>query len=143
MKAIPVYRNEQVQCPYCGESAQLVTGEVLYPQLPQLRSHSFWVCYPCEAHVGTHPNSHRPLGTLAKKPLRAARKEAHNAFDPLWKRTPISRSTAYAWLAEVLGIEPKDCHIGQMDISQCRRIVSLMRRAKVTGVLIGTKSHYF
>jgi hypothetical protein len=68
---------------------------------------------------------------LADAELRAAKSAAHAAFDPLWKskaaREGISKSKArgkgYRWLAEQLGIDAKDCHIGMMDAPTCRRVV--------------------
>ncbi len=61
---------------------------------------------------------------------------AHAAFDPLWKakqrKEGISASKArgagYLWLANTLGIERKDCHIGMMDRATAQRVVALCRR---------------
>jgi hypothetical protein len=38
-----------------------------------------YLCVPCDAYVGTHKNSkdHKPLGFLANRGLREARKAAH------------------------------------------------------------------
>jgi hypothetical protein len=48
---------------------------------------------------------------------------AHAAFDPVWKSGAKKRGSAYAWLADELGMGKKDCHIGMMDVADCRRVV--------------------
>jgi hypothetical protein len=82
---------------------------------------------PCDAWVGTHKNSptHAPLGRLANAELRAAKRAAHAAFDPLWKGGQMSRSKAYALLAQKMGIDPKDSHIGMFDVEQCKTVILL------------------
>lgn len=116
-------------CPYCNNEAQLVSGEVVYPHRPDLYDKHFWVCVPCDARVGCHDGTTKPLGRLANAELRQAKMAAHAAFDPLWQRwkalTGLPRSKAYAWLAQQLGIPHKDCHIGMFDVDQCERVVQV------------------
>jgi hypothetical protein len=50
---------------------------------------------------------------------------AHAAFDPKWQSKKMKRTAAYAWLAEKLGIDGKDCHIGMMDLMMCKRVVEV------------------
>lgn len=123
-------------CPYCRATAVLVSGDIIYPHLPHFADRRFWKCLSCgDAYVGCHPGGDKPLGRLADKDLRRAKTHAHAAFDPLWEakmeRDQIgkgeARSRAYRWLASQLGIDPKDCHIGMMDIETCRRVVLICR----------------
>jgi hypothetical protein len=114
-------------CPYCNAKAALVTGKELYPFRADLHDKKFYRCSPCQAHVGCHPGTLNPLGRLANAELRRAKMAAHEAFDPLWKSGQRKRASAYAWLAERLGIDKKDCHIGLMDIDMCRRVVEVCR----------------
>lgn len=51
--------------------------------------------------------------------------EAHAAFDPIWMNGGKSRGSAYAWLADQLGIDTRDCHIGMMDVDMCRQVVEI------------------
>jgi hypothetical protein len=111
-------------CPYCNNEAQLVSGDVIYPHRPDLRSKAFYLCRQCGAYVGCHPGSVRPLGRLANAELRSAKIAAHEAFDPLLLNHE-SRSAAYRWLAQQLGINRADCHIGMFDVNQCRRVVEI------------------
>ena len=108
-------------CPYCH-----VAG-VLVPTQYGRR----WECPMdgCDARVGVHRNSPRaaPIGTMARGPLRVARMKAHDAFDPLWKDQPPefpSRKAAYSWLAGVIGVPVKRCHIGEFDEATCARVLA-------------------
>ena len=112
----------EVTCDYCGGAAERITGAVLYPHRPDLAHKVFWHCEPCGAYVGCHPGGDKPLGRLANAELRRAKGRAHAAFDPLWRGGSMSRSQAYRWLADELGIDPGDCHIGMMDVGTCRRV---------------------
>lgn len=108
-------------CPYCNNPAKLVDSSVVYG-----RSYGMiWLCKPCDAYVGVHKSSatHMPLGTLANRATREARKRAHAAFDPLWKSRRLNRSYAYQLLSEFLGIDGKDTHIGNFTVEQCERVV--------------------
>lgn len=94
-----------------------------------------YICsnYPaCDAYVGCHPGTNRPLGRLADLKLREAKQAAHDAFDPLWRRKMErdgcskgqARTAAYAWLSKVTGIVPEKCHIGMFDELECRAVLN-------------------
>lgn len=136
-------------CPHCKSSALFLTSsEAVY------NGRDFgpvWVCWPCEAWVGCHRGTSRPLGRLANKELRLAKREAHNAFDPLWmnlreaypdlpmpsrKHKGVARTRAYAWLAGQLGIDRRDCHIGMFDVEQCRRTIAVIQEQAPTAAFI-------
>jgi len=130
-------------CPYCQKAADLVGGDVLYPQRPDLAALKFWRCEPCMAHVGCHKagawmvvagkkiisDGTLPMGRLANAELRSAKQAAHAAFDPIWKSGFLSRRAAYTWLADVLGIPFDQCHIGEFDLQRCRQVVGISRTA--------------
>lgn len=117
-------------CSNCIMEAELVTGEVIYPHRPDLSKLYFWKCDSCGAFVGTHRNSkaHAPLGTLADAETRRARSAAHAAFDPIWKSKKMSRSKAYKWLADQMGIEVKKCHISWFNSDECRQVIDVCNR---------------
>ena len=112
-------------CPYCGKPALLKNSRVIYKG----RDYGMvWICpdYPaCDAYVGCHKDTNKPLGRLANAELRRAKNAAHAAFDPLWKSREMSRRGAYRWLAEQLRIDAQNCHIGMFDVAQCRRVVEI------------------
>ncbi len=112
-------------CPYCGGNAVLHDSAVIY------HGKSFgdaWICenYPeCDAYVGCHKGTDRPLGRLADPELREAKKRAHAALDPWWVHQPKpkqARSKVYRWLAGELGLSEDECHIGMFDIAMCERV---------------------
>ena len=112
-------------CQYCGGVSDLVRGAALYPWLPKVKNTPFWACDYCDAHVGCHKGTTTPLGTLAKPSLRAWRRKAHEAFDPLWKSGGSStRSEAYLWLRGVLCLSEGAGHIAMLDKKQCKALIS-------------------
>lgn len=116
-----------LMCQYCNIRAKRVTGERVYPHRPDLYYLKFYCCTQCNAYVGVHKKSGKPLGTLANNTLRDARRKAHVAFDPLWqdKKSSMTRREAYTWLADTLGIAFKDCHIALFDLTTCGHVVNL------------------
>lgn len=109
-------------CNYCNTPAKCVDSREVYRRWYGW----LWLCKPCDAYVGCHGQTKQPLGRLANKELREAKKAAHAAFDPLWQRNDgMSRTRAYRWLAESLGLTLAKAHIGMFDVDQCRRVVEL------------------
>jgi len=82
----------------------------------------------CGAYVGTHAGSDRPLGKMAEASTRRARQQAHAIFDPTWKSGKITRSQAYTWLAEKMGISKAECHIGQFSVEQCETVIRILSK---------------
>lgn len=119
-------------CRYCLRPAVLLKqGDTGYPY--QADYGPTWTCTPCQAWCGCHPGTENALGGLANAELRKAKQEAHAAFDPLWqgkiRRDKCSkrkaRNAGYAWLAGQLGIPVKKCHIGMMNLDECRKVVEV------------------
>jgi hypothetical protein len=128
----------ELSCPYCGAEAMLESSTIVYKK----DYGNVYVCsnYPgCDAYVGCHPGTDIPLGRLADKELRFWKQKAHEYFDVLWKAKVINkrkqtgrrckrqavRSAAYKWLAQQLGIDKKDCHIGMFDVSTCQQVAEI------------------
>src|SRR5690349_1108918 len=108
-----------VRCPYCGDAAKLVNGSVIYPNREDLAEKLLWYCGPpCNAYVGCHPGTNKPLGTLANAELRRARMATHSIFDPLWKTGKFTRKGAYAWLMKQMNLTKYNCHIAKFDLKQ-------------------------
>lgn len=124
-------KHPEVICPYCYKPAAFVTGAAVYPTRTDLAHKHFYLCTPCHALVGCHPPHgknrkiiDRPLGRLANAELRRAKRDAHDAFDPLWRERAFpTRSNAYHWLSEQLGIPKDETHIGMMDVERCKAVV--------------------
>lgn len=122
-------------CPYCGQPSKRATGHDLYPHREDLYDKKFYWCKPCDAYVGCHEKTGRAFGTLAHAGLRQIRSATHRAFDPLWldlgykyvERRRVARTRAYAILAEHLGIDVKDCHIGMFDEAMCVKAMEICK----------------
>lgn len=114
-------------CPYCGEKVDLVNGRKIYPHRPDLENKMFYLCQPCNAYVGCHPRSTKPLGYLADSNLRKLRSYAHEFFDPLWKNKIFkTRTKAYKWLSQGLGIPQEETHIAMFNEKQCNDVIKLV-----------------
>lgn len=116
----------RVLCPYCVTPAELVDGYAVYPHRPDLRKKQFYVCEPCDARVGCHGNSRKPLGRMANAKLRRLKSEAHAAFDPVWKKSSTTRTNAYKWLAGKMDMPVDECHIGMFSEALCEEVVRIM-----------------
>lgn len=127
--------TEDVLCPYCGSKAVLTNLSDLFPNKGFInegvwRTSRMYVCsrYPkCDARVGCHPNTEKPLGFLANAKLRNARRKAHTAFDPIWKNKVMPRYNAYDWLSKRMGVHIDDCHFGNFDLDDCHRAEYICR----------------
>ena len=128
--SIRIGEDLDVKCPYCGLKARRITGAELYPHRKKLAKKKFLRCDQCDAHVGCHEfpkHKWRPLGVMANKKLRQKRMLAHSLFDPIWQSGELTRTEAYSWLAERMGISTKETHIGMFNEDQCDLVVELCR----------------
>lgn len=117
-------RKARVFCPYCGKAAELIDSSAVYQ-----RSYGMiWMCKPCDAYTGVHASSptFKPLGTLAKAPLRKMRSEVHKLFDPLWKKGKMSRNEAYSWLADQMNKTKETTHVAMFDEADCKKAISVL-----------------
>ncbi len=125
------------RCVECRNHARLAESQAVYPFAPQYWGRPIWLCR-CGAYVGCHPGTNKPLGNPAGKEARAARQDAHAAFDDLWRRKMVrdkcsktkARRAGYAWLADQLAIHPDKCHISMMNADQARLVVKLCNGLK-------------
>lgn len=113
-----------VFCDYCGRRAEYVDSSEVYGE----DYGKIYLCRPCQAWVGVHKGSDKPLGRLANAELRHWKRNGHNVFDPLWKYGPFSgrRNAAYAWLAEKMGLPVEKTHFGMFDVAQCKRAIAII-----------------
>lgn len=116
----------KVICPYCGQQAKYVDSKVVYG-----RSYGkIYLCKECDAYVGVHKGTDKPLGRLADKELRYWKMAAHDAFDPIWQTKKMKRNQAYKWLAERMGLSPQEAHIGMFDVLQCKKVIKICKESK-------------
>lgn len=106
-------------CNMCGEDAVRVGTHIeVYG-----REYSDWpyvyLCECCGAYVGIHPFTAIPLGTLADRKTREARKSCKAPFEKMHHSGRMTREQAYAWLAKAMGIKAGECHFGWFSADQC------------------------
>lgn len=108
------------ECPYCEGTPRIVSNAEIYG-----REYGEWpytvLCDGCGAYVGLHPHTDVPLGTLADRNLREARKKGKGWFMKLQRKRGMSRNSAYQWLSDQLGIGIEECHWAWFDEQQCNR----------------------
>ena len=113
-------------CRYCGMDVELVNHAEIYG-----REYGDWpyayLCRGCLAYVGLHPHTDIPLGTLADRYLRSARKAHKQYFQTLQRKTEWSRKEAYAFLANAMEIPVAECHWGWFEIKQCEQAGAICR----------------
>ncbi len=108
-------------CNCCGESVRLINNKLIYGTEYGEWPYSYQ-CTGCGAYVGLHPGTDIPLGTLADKPLREARKRSKAMFRQAAGLLHIrERKQAYRWLANAMNIPHGECHFAWFDLGLCRR----------------------
>lgn len=108
-------------CRYCGGKIVLTSSSKIYGT----DYGKIYLCTNCNAFVGVHKKSEKPLGTLANSILRTKRKEAHQVFDKFWKDKQMSRREGYKWLSQQMGLPFKSTHIGYFEIEECNKVIEL------------------
>lgn len=118
-------------CPYCSRPVQIRPASEVYKN--NLDPESFlYVCngFPnkCDAYVGAHKGSLKPMGTLADSGLRHKRIEAHRALDRIWQEGFMTRHGVYKWLALKLGLPYKDMHIAKLSDYYCDEVIRVCEK---------------
>lgn len=90
----------------CGCDKKIIpyktSGEVIYPNRPDLKDLTFYVCPVCKNWVGTHRDG-RPLGVIPTPEIRKMRQKVHAVLDPIWKSGKLKRKEVYQKLSDALG----------------------------------------
>jgi ssDNA-binding Zn-finger/Zn-ribbon topoisomerase 1 len=108
--------ESKMKCPDCGSNMEKRYGKF----------GKFWACvnYPeCDCCISTKLNR-----TPANKELRQLRKQAHEAFDIIWRSGMMGRSEAYVWLGNKMGLPRHETHIGLFDKRKCAYSVEICHK---------------
>lgn len=111
-----------VNCTYCNDVAEYVDSSCIYGKSYGM----IYLCRKCNAYVGVHKGTNKPLGILANAELREWKKKAHSHFDKLWKLKKMTRANAYKWLSKQLNKDIKETHIGMFNVDDCKRVVEVV-----------------
>lgn len=114
-------------CRYCQARVRLVENSVIYGRAFGDWPYSYQ-CTGCDAHIGLHPSTDLPLGTLANPELRDARIASKAVFYRLRESRGFSRSRAYEWLAGEMNISMEVCHFGWFELKDCELARSICDR---------------
>lgn len=103
------------------------------------RKFGYWMCFEidCRAAVSCHPQTHIPMGYMARRETRELRSEAHDMFDRLWgKGTHWTRAQAYEWLCGAMLIPIVDCHIARMEDNTLLEVIQVCAEQFKTNIRI-------
>ena len=119
-------------CRYCGGVVRLAPAAEVYGAAAARRlgieREKFYQCQNCNARVGCHKGTTRPLGNLANETLRLKRKETHQIFDSFWRERGMTRTQGYHWMAKKLRL------FCQGVCAACgRKLYEVFRRMGLTG----------
>ena len=115
-------------CRYCGGVIKMVPARTIYGASTErlgMDGEYIYQCQNCNARVGCHKGTTRPLGNVANEVLRLKRMETHRVFDAHWKQQGMSRTKGYRWLAAELHLPEGRAHIGGFEMDQCQKVIEL------------------
>ena len=116
-------------CRYCGGVIRLVTAEQVYGMAAAKRlglvGEHLYQCQNCNARVGCHKGTTRPLGDVANESLRLKRIETHHVFDAFWKSQHMRRGDAYRWLSQQMHLPAREAHIGGFEMDQWQQVIDM------------------
>ena len=49
-------------------------------------------------------------------------------YDAFWKRSGMTRTQAYKWLAEQMNLTEDRAHIGSFEMDQCQMVIELCKK---------------
>ena len=113
-------------CNYCKKEAEWVQNSEVYGRLYGDKNHMIWLCRDCDAYVGCHKNTKKPLGSLANKELREWRRKAKEVFiqklmDGNWNNKH-KKAKAYRWLGATFNLPTSVRHFGLFSKEMCIKI---------------------
>ena len=118
-------RLQTMRCPYCGAPMEIRPAGEIYRK--KTSTERLLVCsrYPaCDTYAQFIPGTDELLGSPADPALRRLRSRTHRSFDDVWKKGYMSRSDAYLWMADFLGLRRDQAHIARLDAYRCRRVIA-------------------
>ncbi|WP_409969875.1 zinc-finger-containing protein [Bengtsoniella intestinalis] len=115
-------------CRYCGGKITLADPREIFGDSVErlgLDGEYIYLCRTCNARVGCHKGTTRPLGNVANEVLRLKRRETHQIFDTFWSEAGMTRTRAYQWLGQQMGMSARKAHIGSFEMDQCQQVIDL------------------
>jgi len=101
-----------------------------------------WLCDDCGSSVGCHKGTRNKLGRMCNRPVKKLRKAVHSLFDVIWKGKYTTRTKAYLWLADQLGITQGSCHVSWFYEEHCLMALKSLSQLHLNGIEYGLKKWY-
>lgn len=126
----------EIICPYCNSKVTLQSSKKVYNKDYGL----MYICsrYPvCDTYASANKITGRPSGTPANGELRAARKNANNAFQEVLSlrgkkcRSGKVKRLFISMIASELKISEKQCVISFFDLDMCQHLIRFCRSFKL------------
>ena len=115
-------------CNICNGKVEYINNTKIYGK-PYGSGYCYY-CTNCGAYVGTHRvRPKEAFGILANQEMRQMKMKCHDIFDSMWE-TPTQRKKLYAWLANALKIDIKDCHFGYFDMNMLNKAYIILTDKK-------------
>lgn len=119
-------QRRDLTCPDCGDRLVLKDGKygIFYGCVK-------WDETQCKGAHNCHKGTAEPLGIPGNQEVRHLRKQAHEAFDRLWKDQNLrsmTRDQAYRWMQTNLRLSEKDAHIASLDKAGCEKLIRAVDR---------------
>lgn len=91
----------------------------------------YFRCRGCNATVGCHKGTKKPMGIFADREMKTMRTVCHRLFDYDKKgqrrwATSKERNTLYLRLSRELGIEISSCHFSKMSKDELIRCIEIL-----------------
>lgn len=117
-------------CRHCGSVVKFIRNEELYGH-PRGNWPFAYLCQNpvCGASIGLHKGTDIPLGTLAKRELKAARYTAKQSFLCLVKEKKLKMNDAYEWLAYHMNKPQTETHFGFFEHEDCQLALKITSQA--------------
>ena len=113
-----------VTCPYCQQSAVLVTAADI--GVEDRANRPYWRCKPCGAYIACYAGTETPLGPLADESLREAQHLARVAFRAFKEKNLFTKGEAFQALAKKLHMSPREVDFNHFDINTCLRVTKVL-----------------
>lgn len=112
-----------MECNYCGRDAEWVENKEIYGR-NYGNSYMTWLCRHCDAYVGCHHNTKKPLGRMSNKEERELKKEVKGMY--LARFEKYGKQWYYKHLAEMLEITQQEAHFGMFDKERLLKLKGIL-----------------
>lgn len=114
------------QCPKCKQQVEIITEMRLYNRVHD--GSKYIGCYECNLYVKLDKRTGKPLGYMADRKTRLARKEAHKYLDKVWRDGILTRDEAYQYLRDNLHKSRSEGHIAKLNKTECDILIKVLKR---------------